>query len=66
MKPGGQGEQAQGVGDGGAGFSKPPGRFFLRQAGRVHQLTDGGGLLHGVEILTLQVLDKGGQHAIFV
>ena len=54
-----QGEKAQRIGDGGAGFADALGKLLLREVVLVHQLFHGIRRLDGVEILALQVFDEG-------
>ena len=52
-----QGQQTQGVGDGRAGFAHPICHLFLGEAVLLHQGLEAPGLLGGVQILPLEVLD---------
>ena len=53
---GGEGEEAQGVGHGAAGLAHPLRGLLLGEAVAVHQGLEAGGLLHGVQVLPLEVL----------
>ena len=57
-----QEQQAQGVGHGRAGLADARGGLLLRQAVFLHQALIALGLLHGIEVLPLQVLHKGQLH----
>ena len=62
----GQGQQAQGVGDGGAGFAHALGHLLLGQAVLLHQHPVAPGLLGGVQVLPLEVLNQGQLHHLAV
>ena len=58
----GQGQQAQGVGHGGAGLAHPLGDLLLGEAVLLHQGAVAGGLLNGVQILPLEVFNQAQLH----
>ena len=62
----GRPSRRRGVGHGGAGFAHPLGALLLRQAKVGHQLLEAGGLLHGVQILSLEVFNQGQLHDLAV
>ena len=53
-----QREQAQGVGDGAAGAADAEGDLLLGEGKLLHQTAIAGGLLNGVEVFALEVLDQ--------
>ena len=55
----GEGQQAQGVGHGAAGFAHPLGSLLLGHVVGLNQGLEPGGLLHGVQVLPLEVFDHG-------
>ena len=54
-----QAEDAKEVGDGRALFAHPPGKVFLGQLELVLETLERFGRLEGVQVLALDVLDKG-------
>ena len=61
-----QSQQPHGVGDSGAGFSHLPGHFLLGQAEFLHQGLVALGLLHGIQILPLEIFDQTQLHGLAV
>ena len=59
-------EEPQGVGHGGAGFVHRFGGFLLREAVGFHQGAVALGFFHGVEILPLEILNKGQLSRFFI
>ena len=56
---GGQAQQAQGIGDGAAGFAHLLGGFLLGHVIGLDQGLETGGFLHGIQVLPLEVFDHG-------
>ena len=59
-----QGQQAQAVGDRGAGLAQAFRGLFLGIAALVHQGADAFGFFDGVQVLALQVLHQRGFHLL--
>ena len=59
-------QQPQGVGHGAAGLAHPLGGLLLGQAVLLHQRAVALRLLHGVQVLPLEVLDHGQLHGLAV
>ena len=59
-------QQAHGVGYGGPGLAHPLGRLLLGHVVLLHQRLVALSLLHGVQILPLEVLDHGQLHGLAV
>ena len=57
-----EGQQAHGVGHGGAGLAHPMGGLLLGEAILLDEGPVTGGLFHGVQVLTLEVFDEADLH----
>ena len=59
-------QKPQRVGDGRTALAQLARGLLLRITAFLHEAADGGGLLDGVEVLTLQVFDQRGLHLLLV
>ena len=62
----GEVQKPHGVGHGAAGLAHPPGRLLLGHAVVGNQGPEALGLLHGVQVLPLEVLDHSQLHGLLV
>ena len=59
-------QQPEGIGDDRPAFGNTPGNLLLGQAEFLHQPLIGPGLLHGIQVLSLQVLNQGKLHDLLI